>query len=252
MQANRRFFLTTSALSLAGFFLPRAAFSVGGSQVELSQLMYGGGNWKPRPTALRRLLWEIHKRSAVDAALEPTEVKPQTKLLSRSPFVYMAGDRPFAPFSDSQLNAMRRFVHLGGTLLIDTAHTPEGDSDGFDASVSAFTARLLPKVPVQPVTAAHVMFRTFYQLARPVGRILGPPHLLGMTVGDRIAVIVSRHDLGGAWARDNLGNWEHAVEPGGDRQRENAFRLGINLVMYALCLDYKNEEPHRRFGRDSE
>ncbi len=74
--------------------------------------------------------------------------------------------------------------------------------------------------------------------------------MTGYTVGNRLGVIVTHHDLGGAWARDNLGNWELAVEPGGDRQREKAFRLGINMVMYALCLDYKDEEPHRRFGRE--
>ena len=44
--------------------------------------------------------------------------------------------------------------------------------------------------------------------------------------------------------------------PGGDTQREEAFRLGVNLVMYALCLDYKTEQAHidyilrtRRFAR---
>jgi hypothetical protein len=34
------------------------------------------------------------------------------------------------------------------------------------------------------------------------------------------------------------------VVPGGEDQREEAFRLGINLVMYALCLDYKTEQAH--------
>ena len=38
--------------------------------------------------------------------------------------------------------------------------------------------------------------------------------------------------------------WEHEVVPGGDDQREEAFRLAINLVMYALCLDYKTEQAH--------
>ena len=32
--------------------------------------------------------------------------------------------------------------------------------------------------------------------------------------------------------------------PGGDEQREEAFRFGVNLVMYALCLDYKTEQAH--------
>ena len=48
----------------------------------------------------------------------------------------------------------------------------------------------------------------------------------------------------GAWARDNFGNWEYECVPGGARQRELAFRMGINLVMYALCLDYKSDQVH--------
>ena len=32
--------------------------------------------------------------------------------------------------------------------------------------------------------------------------------------------------------------------PGGEPQRELAFRLGINLCMYALCLDYKDDAVH--------
>ena len=53
--------------------------------------------------------------------------------------------------------------------------------------------------------------------------------------------------LAGAWARDNFGQWEHEVYPGGDGQRELAFRLGINLAMYALCLDYKTDQVHVPF-----
>ena len=57
----------------------------------------------------------------------------------------------------------------------------------------------------------------------------------------------SRHDLGGAWARDNLGNYLHPTVPGGNTQREMAYRLGVNLVMYALCLDYKDDQVHSPF-----
>ena len=35
--------------------------------------------------------------------------------------------------------------------------------------------------------------------------------------------------------------------PGGEAQREMAFRLGINLAMYALCLDYKTDQVHVPF-----
>ena len=127
----------------------------------------------------------------------------------------------------------------------------EGDSKGFAASVDGLLSRVLPRVPPKPVQPGHVLYRAFYDLPRAYGRVAGSPGFTGYEVGGRLAVIRGDHDLGGAWARDNLGNWEFEVTPGGERQRESAFRLGINLVMFTLCRDYKNEEPHRRFGGDA-
>jgi hypothetical protein len=34
------------------------------------------------------------------------------------------------------------------------------------------------------------------------------------------------------------------VIPGGERQRELAFRFGINLVMYVLTGNYKSDQVH--------
>jgi hypothetical protein len=34
------------------------------------------------------------------------------------------------------------------------------------------------------------------------------------------------------------------VVPGGERQREMAFRFGVNLVMYALTGNYKSDQVH--------
>ena len=251
MQANRRTFLNTCALAAAGFLLPNRGLAVGNaSQVQVMQLVYSGGNWHPRPTALRRLAWEVHKRTAVNAALEPLEVKPTTKALSRSPLVYLSGDRPFSKWDDASRTALSRFINLGGTVIVDPAIGSSSDTRGFESSVKQLIEAVLPGVEGKKVPKDHVLFRSFYQIDRPVGRVPGPDHLTGYTVENRLSVICSHHDLGGAWARDNLGNWEFQVKPGGDRQREQAFRLGINMVLYALCLDYKNEEPHRRFSRE--
>jgi hypothetical protein len=92
-----------------------------------------------------------------------------------------------------------------------------------------------------------VLFRSFYLVTRPVGRVEGPDHLEGVERSGRLAVLYSRHDLGGAYERDNLGNYRHSVVPGGERQREFAFRLGVNVVAYALCLDYKDDQVHAPF-----
>ena len=53
-----------------------------------------------------------------------------------------------------------------------------------------------------------------------------------------------KNDVMGALNRDVSGTWEFEPSPGGQRQRELATRLAINLVMYALCLDYKDDAVH--------
>ena len=106
---------------------------------------------------------------------------------------------------------------------------------------------MLPRAPLVRVPPDHVLYKTFYLVEHQAGRTLRLPYMEGVVVDDRFAVVYSQNDLGGAWARDAFGRWEHEVTPGGERQREMAFRLGINLVMYSLCLDYKDDQVHAPF-----
>ena len=71
--------------------------------------------------------------------------------------------------------------------------------------------------------------------------------LEGIVADDRVVVAYSQNDIAGAYSRDNFGNWEFECDPGGAAQRERAFRLGINLVMYALCNEYKSDQVHVEF-----
>ena len=47
-----------------------------------------------------------------------------------------------------------------------------------------------------------------------------------------------------AWAVGRNGQPLFAVIPGGERQREMAYRFGVNLVMYALTGNYKADQVH--------
>jgi len=73
------------------------------------------------------------------------------------------------------------------------------------------------------------------------------PWLEGQAISGRLAVVYSQNDLGGAWARGPLGEWEYDCTPGGEAQREAAMRLGVNVAMYALCTDYKDDAVHLPF-----
>jgi hypothetical protein len=125
--------------------------------------------------------------------------------------------------------------------LIDDA-SPEGG--GFDASVRRELGRAFPTTRLSRLSAEHTLYRSFYLLARPVGRVDDPEYVEAITHEGRVAVVYSRHDLGGAWADDGRGASALSVSAG---QRELSVRFGVNLVMYALCLDYKDDQVHAPF-----
>jgi hypothetical protein len=98
------------------------------------------------------------------------------------------------------------------------------------------------------------LYKSYYLLDRPVGRVEGPAFLEAVTSGKTLRVLLSSHDLLGALAQHPGGGFRFPVEPGGQRQRELATRLAVNLAMYVLCLDYKDDQVHaeelmRRRGR---
>lgn len=233
------FALVLSALA------PQAASALGETSLfDVRIVSYEGGNPTPRESAPRRLAWELRKRTSVDTRMTPSTARLDDPGIFDTPFLYWSGDAAFPELSDAEITGLRRFVTFGGFVLIDDAAP---DQDGFDASIRRELSRAFPARSLAPLSNDHTLFRSYYLLTRPLGRVEGPDQLEALTVGDRVAVLYSRHDLGGAWARDNLGNWEHAVEPGGDAQRELAIRLGVNIVLYSLCLDYKDDQVHAPF-----
>ena len=199
----------------------------------------------PRPTALRRLAWELERRTSLVTNPEPIELGPGSPDFFRYPLCVLSGDRGFAMPVQADLLRLRRYLTFGGCLFIDSA---EGRAGGaFDDSVRKLLARVLPGDVPKPVPADHVLWKSFYILRENPGRVLVSPTLIGVERDRRLAVIYTQNDICGAMARDGFGRWEHDVVPGGDEQRELCFRFAVNVVMYALCLDYKTEQAHIDF-----
>ncbi len=219
-----------------------------GSKFRFGQLQLGPGtSWNPRPTALRRLGWEIEKRTSIDVELEPSILTPTSDNLHATPFLYFAGQREVELPSTTGIEALRRFLTFGGFMLIDSA---EGSTDGaFDGSVRKLINAIFPQPTkaLEVVPADHVVYKSFYLLDRPLGRLAIAPAMEAVIRDGRIVAAYVGNDLGGAWARDDFGNHDFTCEPGGENQRELAFRMGVNLAMYALCLDYKADQVHVPF-----
>lgn len=246
---TRRGLLGGGLAAAATLLVSRRARALGpATRFRFGQLQLGGGPG-PRPNALRRLGWEIEKRTSIDVELDPKLVTPTSDTLHETPFLYLAGDRALELPSAAGIDALRRFLTFGGFLLIDSA---EGSTDGaFDSSVRKLMAAVFPPTGanhgLEVLPGDHVVYRSFYLLDKPLGRLAIAPAMEAVVRDGRLVAAYVANDLGGAWSRDDFGNYEFPCEPGGERQRELAFRLGVNLVMYALCLDYKADQVHVPF-----
>lgn len=238
-----RGYLAAAVVAHALISIPHQALAED-ADVVLAQLETGG-QFNPRPDALRRLLWEVTQRTSIEASLEVTAIRAEDPKLFYHPLLYWSGRGAVPPFSDAAVRALRRYLTYGGTILVDSADEEVGGA--FDQSVRREMGRILPRIEFDRVPTDHVVYKSFFLVDHQAGRVLRAPYLEAIAIEKRYAVIYSQNDLAGAWARDSFGRWEFDVSPGGERQREMAFRLGINVVMYALCLDYKEDLVHIPF-----
>ena len=89
--------------------------------------------------------------------------------------------------------------------------------------------RIFPGNDLKRLPSGHAALRSYYLLRRVGGVRIASPNLEGISIGTSTPVIYCQNDLGGAWERDQLGNWTNPCTPGGEPQRKDAFHLGINL-----------------------
>lgn len=215
------------------------------SKFTFAQVEYHGGNWNPRPNGGKRLMWELIKRTSVEARIETVSLRLDDSNLFEYPFLYISGDQEFPPLSEKEISNLKLHLEFGGTLFIDDCI---GKNDfGFDKSIRREIKRLFPNKPLEKLPSDHTVFKSFYLLNQAYGRIMEKSFLEGITIGNRTVIMYSQNDLAGAWAKDPLGNWEYEVIPGGETQRSMAFRLGVNIIMYALTGNYKQDQVHLPF-----
>lgn len=240
---TRRSLLTRlGALGALPLLWPRGARAFGDDARFIPAVAQHGGHWDARLSGLRRLAWELQRRTSVEVVTDARPFPLNSSKLFEYPFLYLGSDGPIPPFKQDEVENLRKYLTYGGFLLVDANDGSEGG--GFDASIRRELARVLPQAPLMDVPSEHVIFKSFFLLDSAPGRYVRKPQLESCNLGKRAAVVYTQNDLMGALARDEGGGFLYEVSPGGDQQREMATRLALNLCMYALCLDYKDDAVH--------
>jgi hypothetical protein len=187
-------------------------------------------------------------RTSVEPA-EPDALNLETDALELYPLIYFNVSERAPPLSDTAIAHLNTYLRSGGALIIDTR---AGGTVGTDTSVAPLEKLLegLDAPPLQPVPANHVLARSFYLLDDFPGRFANRRLWIEKTGGpnaprgDGVSrLFVGDADWASAWAVDDRGRDLYSVD-GGPQQREMARRFGVNLVMYVLTGNYKDDQVH--------
>ncbi len=204
-------------------------------------------------------LWD---RTTVEP-LEPIGVDLERDDLAFFPFLYwpVTANQPVP--SAAAYAKLNRFLRTGGMIFFDTRDG--GITGGTGGSPEQRRMQLIAAPldipPIEPIPPDHVLTRTFYLIQDFPGRYAGQPiwveaappdaeQLEGMpfrNLNDGVTpVIIGSADYAAAWATDERGNPMFPVGRGnsGERQREIAYRFGINLIMHVLTGNYKSDQVH--------
>jgi hypothetical protein len=209
---------------------------------------------------LGETLWQ---RTSIEPE-PPMGVDIEKDDLAFFPFLYwpITPDQPIP--SQTAYTKLNRFLRTGGMILFDTR---DGDIAGLSGSSTPegqmlkLIASGLDIPPLEPIPKDHVLTRSFYLLQDFPGRYAGgtvwveaaPPdaeQLEGMpfrNLNDGVTpVIIGGADWASAWALDENYMTMFPVGRGyaGEKQREIAYRFGVNVIMHVLTGNYKSDQVH--------
>jgi hypothetical protein len=213
---------------------------------------------------LQGLTLFLAQRTALEAG-EPVGLDPARDELAFYPLIYWP-IVPSAPKPTREaLEHIDAYMKQGGTVLFDTRDAVEappgagGDTRGPGMQALRAILSSLDIPELEPVRRDHVLTKTFYLLKDFPGRFSSgqlwvealtaadedEPASRPARAGDGVSsIIISSNDLAGAWAMRQDGQAMLPLVSAEPRQREFAFRAGVNIVMYTLTGNYKADQVH--------
>ena len=213
---------------------------------------------------LQGLTLFLAQRTALEAG-EPIGLDPARDELAFYPLIYWPIVPSAAKPSREALEHIDAYMKQGGTVLFDTRDAVEAPAGaggetrgpGMQALRAILSSLDIPEL--EPVRRDHVLTKTFYLLKDFPGRFSSgqlwvealpavnddEPVSRPARAGDGVSsIIITSNDFAGAWAMRQDGQAMLPLVAAEPRQREFAFRAGVNIVMYTLTGNYKADQVH--------
>lgn len=201
-------------------------FFILGYNLILARVKYNGGDWYNDPSILPNLASEINNRTTLKVAPDQVVVAFDTPELFDYPFIFLTGHGEMK-LSESEVANLREYLIRGGFLYVD-------DDYGLDKYFRREIEKVFPGVEIEELPFTHPIYHSFYDfsyLPKIHKHDAKPPKGYGVFYQGRLVVFYTYEtNISDGWADP----WVHNDPP---EKREEAFKFGINIVIYAMTYE---------------
>jgi hypothetical protein len=191
----------------------------------IARLKYGGGgDWYNDPSLVPNMLKELAVRARVVTDSDQIVVDLTDERLFNYPFLFLTGHGNIK-FTDEEAERLRLYVEHGGFLYAD-------DDYGMDQAFRREMKRIFPESPLVELPFTHPIYHSHYQFPNGLPKIHEhdnkPPRGYGIFLEKRLVVFYTyESNISDGWVDTDVYH-----DP--PEKREEAFRMGTNIIVYFL------------------
>ncbi len=194
-------------------------------RLTIARMKYdGGGDWYNDPEAIPNLARELQLRAGIETNLDQRVVSLTDERLFSSPVLFMTGHGE-VKWTGPEVRNLRKYLTHGGFLYAD-------DDYGMDRAFRREMKRVFPDQEFVELPFTHPIYHIIYDF--PAGPPKHhehdgkPPQGFGLFHDGRLVVYYTyESNVSDGWADEKTHN-----DP--PDKREAAFRMGINIIAFAL------------------
>ena len=191
----------------------------------IARIQYGGGgDWYSDPSSLPNLLAFVNSNTPIKTMQKEIKIKLTDNNANHYPYYYLTGHGNIK-FTNNEIISLREILSNGGFLHAD-------DNYGMDKSFRREIKKIFPNKELIELPHNHPIFESYYKLTNGLPKIHEhdnkPPQALGIFNNDKLIVLYTyESDLGDGWEDSSVHNCPEEL-------RENALKMGVNIIYYAL------------------
>lgn len=196
------------------------------SPFKIARLKYsGGGDWYNDPSAEVNMMEYLKKNTSIDVD-EPKfySVSVSSDEIFNYPFILITGHGNIE-LTQQEAARLRKYCETGGFIFAD-------DDYGMNESFRREVKKIFPGEELKELPFDHPVYNSHYTFPKGLPKIhehdAKPPQGFGIHLNGRLCLFFTYEtNISDGWADTQ----EHQDPP---EKREEAFRMGTNIVVYSL------------------